>query len=227
MECWICGGKGTTGEHIIKASDLRHQFGKVNQNFPLYFHTETEKNIPVGSVKAKKFKSKALICNQCNSSLTQPYDLAWEKLSNYLNDNCHMIFSKGAVNLSKIFPGAVKASMLHVHLYFVKVFGCQVVESQAPLPVNELSEALSKREACKNIYIGFGKNPSKSIVNHAGQTQIHSLNFKNKSVFASWMYVVDKIGVNIVFADKFKDPNVMKNTWHPSNVTKHLKLKIY
>lgn len=227
MKCWICGNEGATGEHLIKSSDLKRQFKKVNQDFPLYFHTERQKNIPVGSLKAKRLKSKALICNHCNSALTQPYDREWEKLSQYLNENIQRISSKGLVNLSKIFPGAVKTSMLNVHLFFVKAFGCKVVESGAPLPVEEFSKALIDGKAYNCIHIGLGKNFTKSSINHAGQTEIHAVNEGNESVFASWIYVVDKIAVNVIYADKYKNPNVMKNTWNHDSITKILKLKKY
>lgn len=225
MLCWICGNEGTTGEHLIKSSDLRLQFKEVSQDFPLYFHSERKRNIPVGSLKAKRLKSKALICNHCNSALTQPYDQAWEKLSQYLNENFQRISSKGVVNLSKVFPGNVKASMLNVQLYFVKAFGCKVVESGAPLPIKEFSISLIEGKAHKNIHIGLGKDIKESSINHAGQTEIHSLNLGEESVFASWMYVIDKVAVNVIYADKFKHPNVMNNTWHPDTITKLLKLK--
>jgi hypothetical protein len=227
MKCWICGNEGATGEHLIKSSDLKRQFKKVTQGCPLYFHTEMQRNIPVGSFRAKRLKSKALICNHCNSALTQPYDRAWEKLSQYLNENIQRISSKGIVNLSKIFPGDVKTSMLNVHLFFVKTFGCKVVESGAQLPVEEFSKAIIDGKSYNYIHIGLGKNFTKSSINHAGQTEIHAVNEGDESVFASWIYVVDKIVVNVIYADKYKNPNVMKNTWHPDSITKILKLKKY
>jgi hypothetical protein len=227
MNCWICGNAGNTGEHLIKASDLRSQFGKVSQNFPLYYHTSDKKNIPVGSTNSKRLKSKALICNTCNSSTTQPYDKAWEKLSIYLRNNICRLNKNGNINLSKVFPGTVKKSMLDVHLYFLKVFGCIIVENEVPISINEFGNCILQREAHKNIFIAFGQNPSTSKINHAGFTPVHSVNKDDKSVFASWGYVVENIAVNIIYADEFKNPVVMKNTWHPSMVQKHLRIKQY
>lgn len=117
--------------------------------------------------------------------------------------------------------------MLNVHLYFVKAFGCKVVESGAPLPVKEFSKALIDGKAYNCIHIGLGENFTESSINHASQTEIHSVNVGEESVFASWMYIVDKIAVNVIYADKYKNPNVMKNTWHPDAITKILKLKKY
>lgn len=227
MNCWICGKEGTTREHLVKASDLKSLFGAVTQNDPLYFHNDNKKNIPVGSLKSKRLKSKALICNNCNSSVTQPYDRAWGELSGFLNKNIKKIKQNGKANLSKIFPGSVKNSMLHVHLYFLKLLGGIITENNVPIPITDFSESILHGFAHEHIYIAFGENPAKSQINHAGYTPIQSVNQGNLSVFASWMYIVDNIGVKVIYADKYKDSDVMKNTWHPSTVTKQLKLKSF
>jgi len=140
MKCWICGQEGNTGEHMIKASDLRSYFGNISQKNPIFFHTKEKKNIPVGSLKSKRFKFDSLICNNCNSSLTQPYDQAWEQLSAYLRSNWPDLLKSRKVNLTKIFPGSVHRSMLFVHLYFLKIFGCKIVESGAPIDTVSFSD---------------------------------------------------------------------------------------
>lgn len=62
MKCWICGEKGDSGEHLIKASDIKSLFGEITQKNPVNLHTEDKKNKSVGSSKSDKFKSSALIC---------------------------------------------------------------------------------------------------------------------------------------------------------------------
>lgn len=125
--------EGNTGEHVLKASDLKSHFGHVSQQKPLFYHTAAKKNIPIGSLKGPRLKSKALICNNCNSNLTQSYDRAWEKLSSYLRANWPELSKTRKLNLSKVFPGSSKKSLLDVHLYFVKLFGCRIVEYKIPL----------------------------------------------------------------------------------------------
>ena len=225
MKCWICDKNGNTGEHLVKASDLRTHFGNVSQEKPLYFHTSEKKNIPVGSLKSKRLKSKALICNNCNSSLTQPYDKAWEHLSAYLRSNWDHLFKAGKVDLSKVFPGSVKQSMLYVHLYFVKIFGCGIVESGAPISIEEFSQSLLYSKAHKDIFIAFGPRLGKIEHKYAGVSPINSMNLDGVSAFATRFYLIDNIAVNIIFAREYKAPGAMKNTWHPSAIQKKLKLK--
>ena len=57
MKCWICGDDANSGEHMIKASDLKSLFGHVTQMAPLYFHTDEKRNQPVAGIKSDKNSS--------------------------------------------------------------------------------------------------------------------------------------------------------------------------
>lgn len=227
MKCWICGQQGNTGEHLVKGSDLRSYFGDVSQNSPIFFHTNDKKNIPVGSIKSKRFKSNALICNRCNSAVTQPYDRAWEALSIYLRLNWLDLMKSQEIDLTKVFPGSVHKSMLNVHLYFVKLFGCRIVEIGAPIDTGAFSEALLNQKAHKDIFIAFGPRPG--IVEHkyAGFTPIHSMDIDGVSAFATWLYMIDNLAVNVIYAPKYRAAGVMKNTWHPEKPHKIIGIKAF
>jgi len=227
MKCWICGRSANTGEHLIKASDLKSYFGHVDQKKPLYFHTSKKKNIPVGSIrKSKRLKSNALICNQCNSSLTQPYDRAWEQLSEYLRTNWEQVHNSGKVNLTKVFPGKVRKSLLHVHLYFVKAFGCRIVEDNVPIDISSFQKALLRSKSHKNIYLAIGPRPGNVDHKYAGLTPIESLNLNGYSAFATWLYMIDQIAINIMYITNYRHPNVIDNTFHPDNFVANLKIKV-
>jgi hypothetical protein len=118
IECWICRKIANTGEHLLKRSDLKKVYKGVSQKSPLYFHAGAKKNIPIGSVDNERIKSKAKLCSDCNNSLTQPYDKAWEKLSEKLQDNFVIYRKAQKIDAKKIFPGTSEKSLLHVHLFF-------------------------------------------------------------------------------------------------------------
>jgi hypothetical protein len=45
MKCWICGNEAQTGEHLIKASDMRAIFGPSASNqAPLRAHSDPEES---------------------------------------------------------------------------------------------------------------------------------------------------------------------------------------
>ena len=225
MKCWICGQEGNTGEHMIKASDLRSYFGDVSQKNPIFFHTKERRNIPVGSLKSKRFRFDSLICNKCNSDLTQPYDRSWEVLSAYLRSNWPELLKSRKIRLAKVFPGSVHRSMLFVHLYFVKIFGCKIVESKAPIATSSLSEALLNKKAHKDIFIAFGPRPGKINHKYAGLTPICSMDIDGISAFATWLYMIDNLAVNIIYAPKYRADSVMKDTWHPKKLNKIIRIK--
>lgn len=224
MDCWICGDEGHTGEHLVKASDLRSFFGKFSQKAPIYFHSSGKRNIPVGSIKSDRFKSKAKICTRCNSSVTQPYDKAWEKLSSYLRGNFPQISARGKIDLSKVFPGATRQALLNVHLYFVKLFGCLIEEHNIPIDITPFAYAIKTRTAHKSIYLAFG--PRLGTVKHkfAGVTPIDAVNKAGVTVFASWFYIVGDIAVDIIYSDDAEYMRVIRNYWHPNNAGKILRL---
>lgn len=219
-KCWICGGDGKTGEHLLKASDLKSHFGRISQTAPVYYHAKGRKNIPVGSTQSTRLKSKALICNNCNSSLTQPYDQAWEKLSLYLRTNWAILQRNGRLNLSKVFPGATGESRLDVHLYFVKLFGCKIVEDNVPIDITEFSNCLQRRVAHSDVYIAIGNRIGIAKHKYAAITPIESVNQGDNSVFATWLYVIDTIAVNVIYSIVPANEEVLRNTWHPSTANK-------
>lgn len=223
MNCWICGKEGTTGEHRIKASDLRTFFGQVSQKTPIYFHTSVKKNIPLGSIKAERLKSTAKICNNCNNAITQPYDKAWEKLSTYLRENFPRISTTKKIDMTKVFPGASGQSLLNVQLYFVKLFGGLIVEHNVPIDIKSFAYAIQTQTAHKNIYLGFG--PRLDVVKHkfVGVTPINAVNNDRETVFASWFYVVGDIAVDVIYSAQNEYMHVVRNSWHPSQSGKILR----
>jgi hypothetical protein len=227
MKCWICGREGNTREHLIKASDLRSCFGDISQRNPIYFNTSDNKNIPVGSLKSKRLKFDVFICNPCNSALTQPNDRAWESLSDYLRTNWSKLLGSRRLNLAKVFPGSVHKSMLNVHLYFVKLFGCEIAESGAPIDIAGFSQALLNQQAHQDIFIAFGPPPGGVQQKSASISTMLTLDFNAVPTCASWFYVVDQLAVNIIYVSDYGDPDLMKDTWHPDNLSKVVKIKSF
>ncbi len=153
--CWICGFcDANSREHIIKSSDLKMMFGKINQSQPLY----TVRNDKVRMLQSKDSKAAKFtkgICLKCNSSLTQSNDRAWETLTKYLFQNQSLIVKHGCLNLSKVFPGKTRAALLNIHLYLLKVFGCAVTEFGAPFNLESCSQSILQQVANERFYFAI------------------------------------------------------------------------
>lgn len=223
MKCWICGDEGTTREHKTKASDLRALFPIVTQKSPLFLHTDQKTNQKVGSIKADKFKFDALICANCNNSRTSSYDRAWECLSNFLRGRRPLIKKGDIISLHQVFPGSVTSSMLDVHIYFVKLFGCAIIEHREPIDIAPFAEAILQHKPHPNVYLSFWPD----LEMGTGLSNMETDNVDGKCVYATWFYIVEPISVNVMYAAPNECRQGLIHAWHPRNTSMHLQIGGY
>ena len=170
-ECWICGDPATTGEHKSKRSDLRAVLGEPTQSAPFYYHDSERLNRPVRSYRADFIKSPSSLCAACNSSRTQPYDRAWEQLSNYLRTRKPPLTSGDIIGADQVWARGATKQMTNVQLYFAKLTGCHLLE--AKLNFDEASLAKSLLDATPSSHI-FLKSRLSKFAELLGRTNLHS-----------------------------------------------------
>lgn len=224
MKCWICGvAQANTGEHLIKASDIRSVFGTVAPKKPLFFHTERSRNRQVRGTKAAILKSRARICGACNNQRTQPHDRAWEKLSYFLRARQAPIKKGDRIRLQKVFPGSVKRSMLDVHLFFLKVYGCQIAEHDVPIDLGPFSEAILQTHPHPYVYLTIGPDLGKGP-RSVGGSDITAAKVGDRIVYAVWFYFLDRFSVRVMYAEPGEHRQGLVDAWHPSNISKCLRI---
>lgn len=226
MKCWICSNEAGTGEHLTKASDLRSVFGHVSQGNPIYFHNSRHRNLPVRGIKSNTLKSNALLCARCNNERTQPYDRAWQRLSAYLRSK-PPIRCGDLVCLHKIFPGAVKQSMLQVHLFFVKLFGCIIVEHAVPIEIAGFSAAILEQSPHPNLYIAFSPYVDRLEGRSVGISDLETAQIMGRVVYAVWLYVLDKFTIRVMYAEPNEHRKGLVHAWHPSTVRKCVRVAAF
>jgi hypothetical protein len=224
MNCWICGATADSGEHMIKASDLKGLFRHVDQLSPLYLHTDLRRNLPVPGIKSGLLKHKARLCSRCNNELTQSHDRAWAALSQYLQARRPSIRPGMRIRLADIFPGKVSRSMLGVHLYFVKLFGCIATEYSIPLPIDEFAAAIRSGQPHPRIWISIGASCQNREVTHAGCTVVQTAMFNNRIAFAAWMYFVGNVDVSIMFSLPDERRRGLVDAWNPIRANRFLNI---
>jgi hypothetical protein len=218
QDCWICGTPSTTGEHIIKKTDLKLEFGRVTQQEPLYFHRGDDKSKRFGSFDAKVLKSP--LCAECNNSSTQPHDRAWEKLSTFLRTR--KLEQRTITRVSDIFPDSPTQQMLNVHLYFVKLFGCRIVEPGGP-PIDSraFSNAILNGTAHPHLYLRLGCIvPFPEGKEIAGFSQVYAIRHADGSSLFCWLYGVGRMGVQVLHATNVA--SLPQEVWHPRLCTDSL-----
>ena len=217
MKCWICGKDADSREHIPKASDVRLFFGEVSADNPLYLHNNTHKNVLIRSAKSDKLKTKnKVICRRCNDTDTSSFDNAWTELLKYLHGNWEKTKTDKKINLKKIFPSTSKKSAINFHLYFVKLFGCLIVDNNLPIDIDQFSYCLRQKKIHDTVYLAFSCWNLSDGAKYLGPSQIETKNYNGSIEMAIWIYSIGELDVEIVW---FKNPpqrNVPK-AWSPND----------
>jgi hypothetical protein len=221
VKCWICGADADSREHLIKASDLKAVFGPgITQKAPFFLHNDRARNQAVGSIKSKALKYTPVICSYCNNERTQPHDRAWEKLSEYLCTRQPPIQRGSSIRLSRVFPGSVHLSMLRVHLFFLKQFGCLISEHQIPLALEPFARAILTETAHPKVHIAFWTDLGPP--GRVGRTHVQTAQIHGQIVYAGWFYIVDRLAVNVMYAEPEEHRKGLVQAWHPSAIGKRV-----
>ena len=226
MKCWICGDDARTSEHLIKATDMRAIFGHVRQDRPLYRRSASQRNVRVKGINAEIMKSDALLCSRCNNERTQPYDRAWGTLSEILRSKPR-IRGGDRIDIGKMFPGAVHKSMLQVHLYFVKLFGCLVVENSIPLDIGVFSKAILDDVPHPRVHLAISPYTDGIASGSAGYSDLDTAQLNGRIVYATWQYILDRFSVRVMYADPTEHRKGLIDSWHPSTIRKCLRISSF
>lgn len=162
-QCCLCGNVSKlTGEHKIKASSLRKEFGKtelhIYQN-QAHQNSRESKLRYAQSDKSKflKFKT-AKLCEICNTSLTQPADFEFDAFNTLVKKN-----SKKGWESSEVFklPEYAKEteSYLNIFRYFAKLLCCHLSDIDAPVPRRLSSFSINKDNFNQQIWLEIKNDP--------------------------------------------------------------------
>lgn len=209
--CWICNKEpGTTGEHRSKRSDIKEQLG---DRYPLYYQSDTRRNLKLQSSNANRLKFEPSICNNCNSARTQPHDLAWQKLSSFLRNRKPPLKTGDFIRANRVFSYATSAEMLNVHLFFVKWLGCQIVETSIPIEprIETLSRAIMNGKSHPNIWLAFGVMQRGEDWVGASTVDVHSFNGGARYDYVCRFYDVGALSVRVRLSGA-----KLKDDWHPT-----------
>lgn len=144
-ECWICRQRGPlTGEHKMKASDLKASFGNEKMAKFVWGDDSGRRPTHLNSPNSKNAKFKKSICNSCNSSLTKPYDEAYSTFSDDLRDLISQSREPNVVCDMWPWNDGTASENVDCRKYFEKLIGCHAAEVDAPIPLY-LSKSVYER----------------------------------------------------------------------------------
>jgi hypothetical protein len=121
------------------------------------------------------------------------------------------------VRLNRVFSYDTRQQMLNVHHFFVKAFGCLVIEGSLPIDISGFANALMNDRAHPLVHLKFGV-PSASTRVTAGRSDVWALlpNADGRSNFISWFYDLPHVWVLVMFAVAGERRDGLVGAWHPS-----------
>ncbi|OYY72049.1 hypothetical protein [Sphingomonas sp. 28-63-12] len=228
MDCWICGDPATTGEHRSKKSDLKAVLGRPTQADPMFLSTDRRRNHTIGSLDANRLKSGARLCASCNNARTQPHDFAWERVSDLVRTTLRRNETTEFLRLSRLVPFETRRTLLHVHLYFVKVFGCHIREADIPIDLAPFAAAILSGRAHAGVHLRFCRRETAGLPASVGMTDIWTaVGPGGRCAFATWFYEIDNLAVNVMFAEEGERREGLVGAWHPRLGTTKLQIFPY
>ena len=222
--CWICEiALADSGEHKSKKS-VKAVFAEVSPQRPLYLHNSKARNRTVYGPNVPRLKWTRVICGYCNSTRTQPHDMAWETLHAELRKRVPSLKPGNRVRGNSIFQHDTARAMLNVHLYFAKAFGCTLVMEKAPLDIAPFAKAIMTGTPHPDFYLNFGitVRPLTPMI----QMSPIRIFRAGGAMHATWFYNVDGLVIegSIVPGASAQKVAAQQDAWHPRMGTNCLKI---
>lgn len=207
---------------MLKASDARDLFGHITQALPIYLRVGDNPHEVVRGIDTGKLKFDSLICEPCNNARTSQRDRSWQVLSEFLRHSDTPILPGMCIRFGNVFPNARRESMLGVHLYFLKLFGCLVLQQKAPINIQPFARSLLRGVAHPNVYLSFIALPHPKFHSQAALTFIYTASVHDRVVLATWSYFVGRVAVNVTYVESVRTRSKNVHLWHPSSSAKSL-----
>jgi hypothetical protein len=131
--CCLCGsGESLTGEHKVKASALREEFGTDKMVIGHFDDPDSRVRL-AQSAKSKAFHFNARMCSACNGARTQAADREFDQF----HKAARKLLDSGA-DPKLVFEdqryAVGSAAYLKIFRYFAKLLCCHMAEVSAPRP---------------------------------------------------------------------------------------------
>jgi hypothetical protein len=133
VKCWICGGNANTREHKFKRSDLvRSSTTWAPDDKPYFVSGGVKRRIASPNDKVATFGK--VLCSECNNARTQPFDLAYEAFSRWVNQADRTIMALSHLDFTVIYGADYSQSVLNLKKYFMKHLGCRLASDRYAIP---------------------------------------------------------------------------------------------
>ena len=131
--CWWCGDIADSREHKWKQSEVVNLFGRGDYGKSVLWIHDDKVEFLRGP-KAAGFMFSRSLCTTCNGARSQPFDRAYELLSNYLIANHANLMEQQYIDLADVYGVEVDEQLPNLARYYGKHIGCRVADDAGRVP---------------------------------------------------------------------------------------------
>jgi hypothetical protein len=133
--CWICGNPADSREHKFKKSDVA-QAGKTwaPSDRPHFVNASGRHRIRGPDSQLVKFEK--VLCRKCNNTDTQPFDRAYERFAEWVNQKGLALITETHIDFAKIYGSAFQEGVSNLMKCFAKHLGCRIASENYTMPSN-------------------------------------------------------------------------------------------
>jgi hypothetical protein len=154
-KCWICGDPADSREHKFKRTDLAHSSKTWAPADQPYFISEGGwRRIQGPDSRLVKFEK--VICQACNNARTQPFDFAYDRFADWVNQKDAGLMQDTQIDFTEIYGADFQEGVLNLLKYFAKHLGCRIASDDYGLPPN-LAASLASDDLAP-FEISFSRN---------------------------------------------------------------------
>ena len=160
MKCWVCGAEANSAEHKIKKSTMTKALGEHFRNTGM-LHYKEGRFTKLHGPNSKKVRYEDTLCEICNNTRTQPFDMSYEIFFDYVWKNADIIIKKRFIDFKDIYKDDYKTKQFELFRYFVKLFGCDLSYSEVSVPKGFVRLLKRRRLLFPLLSISFAVNEVK------------------------------------------------------------------
>lgn len=159
--CWWCGQRADSKEHRFKASDLRWMF----QDSPSLWLDAGERPTRLQGPGAKAVLFPHVLCRDCNSARSQPFDDAYSAFFTYICEGAERFRNLAEFSMEEIYSSDAEGPG-NLARYFMKNFACRIASMGFEVPqqvIEFMNGAQGMHNACLLLAV-FNRSSQQSVV---------------------------------------------------------------
>lgn len=155
--CWWCEAReADSKEHKYKRKDLLRLMGE-GEGLVWFGDDNLHRDLQgKGALKRDRYKIlkfQKSLCSTCNNARSQPFDLAYDKLADYLTGHDTSIYRRGSVPLYQVYDLESQEERLNLGRYLTKHFASRMAEDglTVPAPLRQFLDGSEELPDCTMV----------------------------------------------------------------------------